>query len=81
MLTTKDNPYSPFDQFELWQLFDIEMGYKSCELLGRIIQLEDDMSDKEKEDAMDRAIDEIIKHDDLGIFCRANENSTYPIGN
>lgn len=80
MLTTKDNPYSPFDQFELWQMYDIEMGYQSCERLGKIIKLEDDMSDVEKEEAMDRAIDEIIKHDPLGIYVRATENSTYPIG-
>ena len=83
MLTTKDNPYSPFDQFELWQLYDIEMGYQTCERLGKIVKplLEEDMSDQEKEDAMDRAIDEIVKYDPLGIYCRANENSTYPIGN
>lgn len=80
MLTTKDNPYSPFDQFELWQLFDIEMGYQTCERLGKIIQLEDDMSEIEKEEAMDRAIDEIVKHDPLNIYVRATETSTYPIG-
>ena len=80
MLTTKDNPYSPFDQFDLWQMYDIEMGYQTCERLGKVIQLEDDMSDPEKEEAMDRAIDEIIKHDPLGIFVRATESSTYPIG-
>ena len=53
MLTTKDNPYSPFDQFELWQLYDIEMGYQTCERLGKILKplLEEDMSDKEREDA------------------------------
>lgn len=81
MLTTKDNPYSPFDQFDLWQMYDNEMGYQTCERLGKIIQLEDDMSDQEKEEAMDRAIDEIIMYDPLGIYCRATENSTFPIGN
>lgn len=83
MLTTLDNPYSPFDQFELWQLYDIEMGYQTCERLGKILKplLEEDMTDKEREDAMDQAIDEIIKHDPIGIFCRAFEDSTYPIGN
>ena len=81
MLTTKDNPYSPFDQFHLWWLYDIEMGYNSCRLLGRIIQLESGMSDKEREEAYDRAVDEIIKHDDLGIYVRATENSTFPVGN
>ena len=80
MLTTKDNPYSPFDQFDLWQLYDIEMGYQTCERLGKIIQLEDDMSEKEKEEAMDQAIDEIVKNDPLGIYVRATETSTYPIG-
>jgi hypothetical protein len=79
MLTTKDNPYSPFDQFHLWQLYDIEMGYNTCELIGRIVRLEDDMSEKEKEEAYDRAVDEIIKYDDLGIYVRATENSTFPI--
>lgn len=80
MLTTTDNPYSPFDQFELWQMYDIEMGYQTCERLGKIIQLEDDMSELEKEEAMDRAIDEIVKHDPLNIYVRATETSTYPIG-
>ena len=81
MLTTKDNPYSPFDQFHLWLLYDIEMGYQSCERLGKIVKLEDDMSEKEREEAIDRAIDTIVLHDPLGIFVRATENSTYPIGN
>lgn len=80
MLTTYDNPYSPFDQFRLWQKYDIEMGYNSCQLIGRVIRLEEGMSDKEREDAYDRAVDEIIKYDDLGIYVRAAENSTFPIG-
>lgn len=80
MLTTFDNPYSPFDQFHLWQMYDIEMGYNTCQLLARVIRLEEDMSDKEREEAYDQAVDEIIKYDDLGIYVRANENSTYPIG-
>lgn len=80
MLTTKDNPYSPFDQFDLWRQYDLEMGYQTCERLGKIIHIEDGMSDKEKEEAMDIAIDEIVKNDPLGIFVRATENSTYPIG-
>jgi len=33
MLTTFDNPYDPFTQFDKWLLFDMEKGYNSC-LLG-----------------------------------------------
>ena len=78
MLTTFDNPYSPFDQFNEWLLFDIQMGYNSCERLGRIVKLEDDMSDVEKEKAMQDAIDEIIKYDDAGIFVRATVDNPIP---
>lgn len=78
MLTTYDNPYSPFDQFNEWMLFDIQMGYNSCERLGRIIKLEDDMSDVEKEKAMQDAIDEIIKYDDAGIYVRATVDNPVP---
>ena len=78
MLTTFDNPYSPFDQFDDWLLFDTQMGYNSCGILGRIIKLEDDMSDVEKERAMQAAIDEIIKHDDTGIFVRATVDNPIP---
>lgn len=79
MLTTTDNPYSPFDQFEQWQLYDIEKQYFCCELLARIVHLEEDMSEKEKEEAIDRAIDEIVKNDLRGIYARANENDTFPL--
>lgn len=78
MLTTYDNPYSPFDQFNEWLLFDIQMGYNSCDRLGRIVKLEDDMSDAEKEKAMQNAIDEIIKYDDAGIFVRATVDNPIP---
>ena len=78
MLTTYDNPYSPFDQFSEWMLFDVQMGYNSCERIGRIVKLEDDMSDVEKEKAMQDAIDEIIKYDDAGIFVRATVDNPIP---
>lgn len=76
MLTTKDNPYSPFDQFDLWLQYDLEMGYQSCERLGKIVEplLKDGMTDKEREEVMDQAIDEIVKNDPLCIFTRAIEN-------
>ena len=68
MLTTIDNPYNPFEQFDLWLLFDKEKGYNTCEYLARIVNLTNDMSEKEIEVATDKAIDEIIVNDPFGIY-------------
>lgn len=59
-LTTVDNPYDPFSDFDQWFLFDIVKGYNSCSYLARIARTSDQLSDKENEDEIDRAIDEII---------------------
>ena len=75
MLTTFDNPYDPFEQFTLWFLFDVEKGYNSCSRLARIANLEDDMSEKEKDIEMERAIDEIIEHDFMNVYKKATKTS------
>lgn len=67
-LTTFDNPYSPFEQFDSWFQFDLDKGYNSCELLGRIARTSDQLSDKENEEEIERAIDEIIKYDFRNIY-------------
>ena len=63
MLTTVDNPFDPFEQFASWLLFDKEKGYNSCEYLARIANTSDELSEKETDAEIERAIDEIIKYD------------------
>ena len=75
MLTTFDNPYNPFDQFTLWLMFDKEKGYNSCELLARIVDLSDDLSEKEVDEATERAIDEIIKYDPFNIYMKVTREN------
>ena len=75
MLTTFDNPYNPFDQFTLWLMFDKEKGYNTCEHLARIVQLSDDLSEREIDDETERAIDEIIKYDPLNIYKKVAKES------
>ncbi len=67
MLTTFDNPYDPFEEFDQWRLFDLEKGYNSCEYLARIAVTPDELSDNEVRIEIERAIDEIIKYDFLNI--------------
>ena len=71
MLTTFDNPFDPFEQFDSWFLFDIEKGYNSCGRLARIAQTTDDMSPKEVDDEIERAIDKIVEFDFTNTYVKA----------
>ena len=68
MLTTIDNPFDPFEQFDSWFLFDVEKGYNSCDYLGRIAKTSEQLSDEENNEEIERAIDEIIKYDFTNTF-------------
>ena len=75
-LTTFDNPYDPFKQFNSWFLFDIEKGYNSCGYLARIARTTDQMSDAENEEEIERAIDEIIQYDFMNIYKKVRKTDT-----
>ena len=36
MLTTIDNPYDPFEEFDQWYSYDMDAGYNSCAYLARV---------------------------------------------
>ena len=69
-LTTYDNPYDPsdIDQFILWDLYDKEKGYNSSAYLARIARTSESLTDKEYNDEIERAIDEIIKIDPFNLY-------------
>lgn len=73
MLTTVDNPFDPFEQFDDWYSFDKEKGYDSSERLDRIANFTDDMTDVEINTETERAIDEIIFHDFLDIYKKVSK--------
>lgn len=61
MITTKDNPFDPFDEFEQWLQFDISHGYHSLNVLAdRAIVSNGQLSKESDEEAISEAIDEII---------------------
>lgn len=69
-LTTFDNPYNPFEQFNQWLMFDTQKGYDSCSYLGRIARTSEQLSDEENDREIERAIDEIIKYDFRNIYTK-----------
>lgn len=61
MLTTKDNPFDPFSQWDDWKRFDEDKGYFTCEYLARMANTSDEMSEADQELAILTAIYEIIE--------------------
>ena len=76
MLTTVDNPFNPFENFVLWHLYDKEKGYNSCEYLARETVISSEFSQKEEQEATERAIDKIIANDPFGIYMKVRENQS-----
>lgn len=72
-LTTFDNPFDPFEQFPDWFRYDVDQGYYSCAYLARIAKTSEQFSDEENNQEIERAIDEIIKHDFLNIYKKVKQ--------
>jgi hypothetical protein len=49
-------------------MFDVEKGYNTCGYLDRIANVTEDMSQKEANKEIERAIDEIIEFNPLNIY-------------
>ena len=78
MLSTIDNPFNPFEDYSSWLMFDKEKGYDSAERLMRIAKLTDDMTQKEENEEIERAIDEIIKYDILNVYTKVSRTLNEP---
>ena len=75
-LTTFDNPFNPFEQFDSWYMFDVDKGYNSCAYLDRIARTSDQLSEEENDQEIERAIDEIIKYDFMNVYKKVKEEVT-----
>ena len=81
MLTTKDNPYNPFDNFDSWYQFDMDKGYSSCSYLDRIARTSDQLTEEENAEEIERAIDEIIKYDFQNIYRKVKQDTNSGVSN
>lgn len=75
-LSTIDNPYNPFDDFTRWYMYDLELGHNTTERLARFANTSDGFTDKENNDEISRAIDEIIFNDPENIFVKVKRQTS-----
>ena len=62
MLTTFDNPFNPFTQFDAWFKYDLVLGHNCCGLLARTANTSNVASDELNDLDVLRAIDEIVSN-------------------
>ena len=74
MLSTIDNPFDPFNDFDSWFRYDCDKGYNSCSYLDRIARTSDQLSDEENDSEIERAIDEIIKYDFMNVYIKVKRD-------
>lgn len=74
MLTTVDNPFDPFTQWDEWFVWDQAAGYHTPGFLARIAKTSDELSDADQYQAIQEAIDEIVRENVLGVFKKVKRN-------
>ncbi len=74
MLTTVDNPYNPFTDWDEWYAFDTREGYNSLSLLARVCIASDELSDDDVDEAVDDAVDEIVNENVSGMHRKIYED-------
>lgn len=65
MLTTYDNPFNPFTEFELWWKRDMILGHDCCGRLARESNVNDLASDEVNDKAIAEAMDRIVRDEPM----------------
>jgi hypothetical protein len=75
MLTTVDNPFNPFTEFEEWLDYDSRMGYNTASFLDRIAKVSNELSQPDQALAIQDAIDEIVDENVSGMWRKVSIDS------
>lgn len=60
-ITTFDNPFDYFKQFDEWLNFDRQMGYFTLEYVGRLAKTDPNLSEEEQDLELNRVFESIIE--------------------
>lgn len=60
-VTTTDNPFNPFTEWDEWYFYDLSKGYSTCERLDRLSNTSSQLSDELNNEELEQAIDQLIE--------------------
>jgi len=73
-LTTIDNPYSPFSQWDQWYAFDLENGTDCCGYIARMNEANTTLLEEDVESQLiEQTIDEIVNLDPTGMYIKVEK--------
>lgn len=75
MLTTLDNPYNPFTQYDEWYALDRYLGHYTPEYLARVAIVSDGLSPADQQLAIEDAIAEIVALNFNGLYVRVTRSN------
>ena len=58
-ITTEDNPFDPFTEWNEWYFYDLSKGYSTCERLDRLAKTSSELSDEINDEELNDAIDQL----------------------
>ena len=68
MLTTMDNPWNPFDNWDEWYAYDTRVGHHTTAYLARCVHNSDEISLADQHLVIEQAIDEIVQINANGLY-------------
>lgn len=74
MLTTIDNPYSPYTEYDKWLQYDTAKGYNTNGYLARILRTSSELSDTLQDSDINNAMLQIIQENVYGVHRIINRN-------
>jgi hypothetical protein len=73
MLTTVDNPINPFTSFNEWYHRDLALGHNTMGLLARVAAVPSNLSEMDRDNAINQAIEEIARENVTGVHRRVTQ--------
>ena len=75
-ITTLDNEFNPFEEFDKWKQRDEELGYDTCSTLDRIHGSTIELSNELNEILLENSIDNLLRELSFVDYIKVHDDDT-----